>query len=189
MTADPGPADRARGVPGPIVLVGLSGAGKTVVGRLLARRLGWRFLDLDAEVERRAAASIARIFAEDGEQVFRDLEAAVTRAARPDRNTVVSTGGGWMARPELRDSWPGAVRVWLRVEPVAAVARLADERSTRPLLAGPDPVTELDELLSSRSPAYRLAEVAVGTDRLDPEAVVEAILHEIESGEKSREAR
>jgi shikimate kinase len=189
VTADPGPADRARGVPGPIVLVGLSGAGKTVVGRLLARRLGWRFLDLDAEVERRAAASIARIFAEDGEQVFRDLEAAVTRAARPDRNTVVSTGGGWMARPELRDSWPGAVRVWLRVEPVAAVARLADERSTRPLLAGPDPVTELDELLSSRSPAYRLAEVAVGTDRLDPEAVVEAILHEIESGETSREAR
>jgi hypothetical protein len=50
-------------------------------------------------------------------------------------------------------------------------------------------VTELDELLSSRSPAYRLAEVAVGTDRLDPEAVVEAILHEIESGETSREAR
>lgn len=177
---DAGPAaspPAARAAPsGPIVLVGLSGAGKTVVGRLLAARLTWPFLDLDAEVERVAGRTIADIFAQEGEQAFRDFESQVTRSARVDSTTVVSTGGGWMARPELRDAWPAAARVWLRVEPGRAVSRLARERSSRPLLAGPDPETALQRLLSDRLPAYRLAEIAVRTDGLSPEAVVDAIL-------------
>jgi shikimate kinase len=158
------------------VLVGLSGAGKTVVGRLLAARLAWPFLDLDAEVERVAGRPIADIFAQQGEQAFRDLESQATRSARVDRRTVVSTGGGWMARPDLRDVWPGAVRVWLRVEPGNATSRLARERTSRPLLAGPHPEKALERLLSDRLPAYRLAEISVRTDGLAPEAVVEAIL-------------
>ena len=165
-----------RSPPGPLVLVGLSGAGKTVVGRLLAARLAWPFLDLDAEVERVAGLPIADIFARQGEQAFRDLESQVTRSLQVDSRTVVSTGGGWMARPELRDAWPGAMRVWLRVEPGSAVSRLARERSTRPLLAGPDPEKALERLLSDRLPAYQLAEIAVRTDGLAPEAVVESIL-------------
>jgi shikimate kinase len=162
--------------PGPIVLVGLSGAGKTAVGRLLAGRLDWAFVDLDEEVERVSGRSIAAVFAEEGQSRFRDLEAQVTRSAAVDSRTVVSTGGGWMARPELRGIWPDAVRVWLRVEPGNAVARLARERSTRPLLAGPDPEAELRLLLADRLPAYRQAEIAVPTDGLAPEAVVAAIL-------------
>jgi shikimate kinase len=161
---------------GPIVLVGLSGAGKTVVGRLLATRLAWAFVDLDSEVERVSGRSIADIFADQGEQAFRDLESQVTRSAGVDPKTVVSTGGGWMARPDLREAWPGAVRVWLRVEPVSAASRLARGSSSRPLLAGPDPEAALRRLLSDRLPAYRLAEIAVRTDGLAPEAVVEAIL-------------
>jgi len=170
---------------GPIVLVGLSGAGKTVVGRLLAGRLDRAFVDLDEEVERVAGRSIATVFAEQGQSGFRDLEARVTRAAAVDSRTVVSTGGGWMARPELRETWPDAIRVWLRVEPGSAVARLARERSTRPLLAGPDPEAELRLLLADRLPGYRLAEIAVRTDGLAPGAVVEAILEElVEAGRR-----
>ena len=176
----PGWVDRAI-LAGPIVLVGLSGAGKTAVGRLLARRIRWSFLDLDAEVESLSGRSIIDIFATDGEQVFRDLEARVTEAASIDRTTVVSTGGGWMARPELRETWPDAVCVWLRVEPASAVSRLARERSARPLLAGPDPEAELKKLLACRLPAYRLAEYSVRTDGLAPEAVVEAILAEFQT--------
>lgn len=161
---------------GPVVLVGSSGAGKTVVGSLLAARLTWSFLDLDAEVERLAGCTIADLFEREGEGSFRDLEARVTRSARVTRHTVVSTGGGWMARAELRDTWPGAVRVWLRVEPGVAAARLARDRSTRPLLAGPYPESELRRLLTGRIPAYRLAEMAVRTDGLSPEAVVNVIL-------------
>jgi shikimate kinase len=160
---------------GPIVLVGLSGAGKTVVGRLLAQRLAYRFLDLDSEVERLAGCSIADLFDREGEGVFRDLEEQVTRSAIVDSATVVSTGGGWMHRPELRETWPGAVRVWLRVEPESAVSRLAQERSTRPLLAGPDPETALRRLLADRLAAYETAEIAVRTDGLTPDAVVVAI--------------
>ncbi len=163
---------------GPIVLVGLSGAGKTVVGAILARRLGWAFLDLDEEVERVEGRSIAEIFAMDGEAAFRDREAMVTRGARVDGSTVVSTGGGWMGRPALRDTWPGAVRVWLRVEPESAVRRLAQLASTRPLLAGPDPEVALQKLLVERLHSYRLAEIAIRTDGLSPEAVAEAILNE-----------
>ena len=77
---------------------------------------------------------------------------------RVDSRTVVSTGGGWMARPELRETWPDAVRVWLRVEPGSAVSRLARDRSTRPLLAGPDPENATRRLLvrqAARLPAGR----------------------------------
>jgi len=178
IVPDPGAPNSLRG---PLVLVGLSGAGKTAVGRLLARRLRWRFLDLDSEVENLSGRSIAEIFATNGEQAFRDLEARVTESASIAGTTVVSTGGGWMARPELRDRWPGALRIWLSVEPASAVARLAEARSTRPLLAGPDPEAELTRLLAGRLPAYRLAEYSVRTDGLAPEAVVEAILAEFET--------
>lgn len=182
----PGPDPEAAKIPGPIVLVGLSGSGKTAAGRLLARRLGWRFLDLDEEIEALASVSIPEIFAERGEEGFRALEARVTREARASRETVVSTGGGWMERPELRDSWPGCVRIWLRVEPGAAAARLANRPFSRPLLAGPDPESTLAKLLRRRRPAYMLAEHAVRTDGLDPEAVVDAILGAIEApGERA----
>ncbi|MHC4411207.1 MAG: shikimate kinase [Planctomycetota bacterium] len=178
-----GPSDDRRSAKpqspaGPIVLVGLSGAGKTVVGRLLARRLDWSFVDLDVEVERVAGHSIADVFAEQGEPAFRELEARVTQSAAVDSRTVVSTGAGWMARPELRETWPDAVRVWLQVEPGCAAARLALDRPTRPLLASPDPEDELRRLLGSRLPGYQLAEVAVRTDGLATEAVVDAILDE-----------
>jgi len=183
-SADRRPAEPVF-LPGPIVLVGLSGAGKTVVGELLAARLDWPFLDLDSEVERAAGCSIADLFAREGERAFRDLEGRVTRAAAVESRTVVSTGGGWMARPELRDIWPDAVRVWLRVEPGSAVSRLARNRSTRPLLAGPDPEAALRRLLADRLPAYRLAEIAVRTDGLAPEAVVDATLDRLaEAGQR-----
>ena len=84
-----------------------------------------------------------------------------------------------MARPELRDMWPDAVRIWLRVEPESAVSRLARDGSTRPLLAGPDPEWELRRLLADRLAAYQMAEVAVRTDGLAPEAVVGAILERL----------
>ena len=161
---------------GPIVLVGLSGAGKTVVGRLLAQRLAYTFVDLDSEVENLVGCSIADLFAREGERAFRDLEDQVTRSASVDSETVVSTGGGWMNRPELREMWPDAVRIWLRVEPESAVSRLARERSTRPLLAGPDPESELRRRLAERLAAYQMAEISVRTDGLALEAVVAAIL-------------
>ena len=168
-----------NGLNGPIVLVGLSGAGKTEVARCLAAMLDWDLLDVDSEVERLATRSIAAIFAAGGESEFRDLEAHVTLSSTPGARTVVATGGGWMARDELRDAWPGSTRVWLSVSPEAALERLARERLTRPLLAGPDPRGTLESLLAERLPAYAIAEYTVYTDGRTPDEVAEAILAEL----------
>lgn len=166
-------------VEGPIVLVGLSGAGKSRVAPALAEALGWEALDLDAEVERLAGRAIPAIFEAGGEEAFRDLEARATRTASPAPHTVIAAGGGWMTRPELRDAWPESTRVWLKVSPAVALERLASERLTRPLLAGRDPreaLEELDALLASRSSSYALAEIAVDTDGRTPAEVGREIL-------------
>ncbi len=167
---------RGKRLSGPIVLVGLSGAGKTAVGRLLATRLDWAFLDLDAEVERLAGRDIAAIFADGGEVAFRSLEAEVTAAAGLAPGTVIATGGGWMARPELRDRWPAGVRIWLQVEPGAAVARLGADRAARPLLRGAEPVESVETMLAARLPSYALSEYTVRTDGREPDELVEEIL-------------
>ena len=184
MPRDPGlPSDATRRAPaGPVVLVGLSGAGKTLVGRLLAERLQRPFIDLDSEVERLEGLSVPEIFAARGEDGFRELEKSATVGLDAAAEAVVSTGGGWMARPELRDAWPGAVRVWLGVDPATAAARLAQEPRTRPLLAGPDPEASLRELLAERLPAYRLAEVHVRTDEKAPSDVVDEICRALAGG-------
>jgi shikimate kinase len=123
--------------------------------------------------------SVSEIFAARGEAGFREMERSVTLAAEVTSETVVSTGGGWMARPELRDVWPGAIRVWLVVDPATAAVRLARERRTRPLLAGPDPEAALETLLVDRLPAYRLSEVHVLTEDRAPAEVVDEICREL----------
>lgn len=180
MSAPPGEPDEpgASGVPGRILLVGLSGSGKSTVGRLLARRLGYGFLDLDEEVERATGRSVADIFRRSGEEEFRRLEVRASEAARARNRVVVATGGGWMARRDVERAWSDAVRVWLRVSPATAAARLAGT-GDRPLLAGADPEATLADLLEERRGAYAEAEVAVETERRSPAGVVAEILKQL----------
>lgn len=184
----PGPA---AGLPERIVLVGFMAAGKTTVGRRLARRLGYRFVDLDREVERRAGRTIPEIFREAGEAGFRELEAEATRALDvgptpegadgDDRGLVIAAGGGWMARPELRDRWTGACRVWLRVDAPTVLERVSDV-SSRPMLDPADPLASARRLLEAREDDYRRAEAAVDTAGLAPEEVVERVLEALRAG-------
>lgn len=181
-------ADRAAGPeadpPDRIVLVGFMAAGKSSVGRHLARRLGYRFVDLDDEVERRAGRPIQEIFREEGEGRFRELEAAVTREldATQGRGLVVAAGGGWMARPELRDRWPGAVRVWLTVETGTVLERVGDDLEGRPMLDPGDPLGSARRLLAEREEAYARAEARVETDGATIEEVAERVLREVRAG-------
>lgn len=178
-------------LPDRIVLVGFMAAGKSTVGRLLARRLGYRFVDLDREVELRAGHPIPEIFRREGETRFRELEAEATTALDPPAEgesaasdaggVVVAAGGGWMARPELRDRWPSALKVWLRVEPATVVRRVRDVAS-RPMLDPRDPLGSARRLLAERREAYARADVAVGTDDLAPEEVAERVLRELRAG-------
>jgi len=170
------PAKAGRGRPERIILVGFMASGKSAVGRLLAVRIGYAFVDLDAEVEQIAGKSIPDIFGRQGEAHFRALEEEATRRCDPLRGVVIATGGGWMARPELRDRWPEATRVWLQVSPDAVIMRAGREPAiARPLLAGPAPERAVRRLLEIRTPAYALAELCVETDGRAPEEVADRI--------------
>lgn len=154
-------------------------AGKTSVGRLVAERLEWPLIDLDAEVERVAGRPIPEIFRREGEEGFRELEARVTRELSLPERAVVATGGGWMARPGLRSSWEDAVRIWLHVEAADVLARLGGELDSRPMLAGEPPEAAVRDLLEERRREYARAEIRVETTGRTTEEVAEEVLRAV----------
>ncbi len=149
---------------GPIVLVGLMAAGKTSVGRRLAADLALRYVDLDAEIERRAGMSVDELFSRHGELAFRELEARVSEDLMPGSDAVVAVGGGWMANPAARGAWPTARTVWLTVSPEEAARRVGSETGSRPLLDGENTRSVLARLSAQRLPAYGEATYTVDTD-------------------------
>jgi shikimate kinase len=164
-----------------LTLIGYRATGKTTLAKLLAERLGWDWIDADVEIERRAGKSIARIFAEEGEPAFRDLEALVIAdLCRRDR-LVLAAGGGAPLRAESRRAMREAGKVvWLTARPETIQARMSADATTtarRPNLTDKTPLQEVVELLEKREPVYReSADWAVDTEGRTPEALVEEIL-------------
>ena len=159
-----------------VVLVGLPGAGKTVVGEGVSMAVRRPFLDLDHEIERREGMPISQIFAERGEHHFRDLERKITEELRGTGGMILSPGGGWIADGgNVALLRPPARIIYLRVRPETALARLGSERSTRPLLQRPDPLGELKRLYEGRQAAYETADVTVDTEQLSVEQVINMV--------------
>jgi len=160
-----------------IILVGMMGAGKTTVGRSLARRLGWTHLDSDAQVMERTGRSVPELFAERGEAAFRAEESQVLAdALSGDEPVVVSAAGGVVLSDENRAllARSGTV-VWLRADPRLLVERVGRGQG-RPLLDD-DPASRLVELYQVRRPLYEsLAEIVVDVDGKSPDEVVDRIL-------------
>ena len=150
-----GPAGSAREMV--ISLIGGRGSGKTTVGGTLADRLGWEFIDADAEVVRRDGRDIPQIFAEDGEPAFRKAEEAAI-AALLDRtdDAVLATGGGAVlsadTRRRLRAAGPV---VWLTADAETLAARVAADATERPSLTGRPAAEEMAEVLAARTPLYQ----------------------------------
>ena len=165
-----------------MVLLGFMAAGKTAVGRELARRLGWTHVDLDAWIEQRDGRRIATIFSEDGEARFREMEARATGDVVAMRGVVLSPGGGWITRPEnLEALGAGTLSVWLQVSPEEAVRRAGGTPGERPLLAGPHPLAAARRLLEQRAPLYARAALHVNTEGRPPETVAEIIESEVKA--------
>jgi shikimate kinase len=162
---------------GTIWLVGAMGAGKSSVGPALARRLGRRFVDTDAEIEREQGQAVAAIFARAGEPAFRALEREmVTRwLGEP---AVVALGGGAIVEAGVRSAVARAgTVVWLRARPETLLARLG-EAASRPLLAGLSEaarLARLREILAEREAAYASAALVVDTDGCGVDEVVERV--------------
>jgi shikimate kinase len=169
-----------------LILVGLPGAGKSVVGEALAQRLNRSFLDFDREIERREGSSIAEIFAVRGEPYFREQEIALTLELRQCGNMVVAPGGGWVTNKGVVEIIrPPARLVYLKVKPETALARLGAQRAARPLLSRPDPLGELRRLLLERENAYGQADHVVSAEVLDVQRVVDKLV-ELASTIKAR---
>lgn len=159
-------------------LVGYRGTGKTTVGRLLAERLGWRFVDADQRIEAIAGRPIAAIFAERGEPAFRDLEQSVLAELATADRLVLATGGGAVVRPANRPVLRrfGCV-AWLTADPAVLADRLRAEADNRPALTAAGTLGEIADVLAARTPFYReVADVTVGTDGLSPAEIAESIL-------------
>ncbi|MEY3733335.1 MAG: hypothetical protein RL347_694 [Actinomycetota bacterium] len=163
-----------------IVLVGAPGAGKSTVGRRLARRWHVEFHDSDQLIEQRAGKPVADIFVEDGEPAFRALEREVIADALESLNGVLSLGGGAVLDPATRERLRGTECAWLRVG-VSEATRRVGLNASRPLLLGNVRGT-LITLLDERTPLYEdVATWVVDTDGRSVDDVVDAVAAAVEA--------
>lgn len=159
-----------------LVLVGFMGAGKTTVGRLVAERLGLAFVDVDAELERRAGRSIAAIFAADGEAGFRAREAELIAEVARGVGQLIAAGGGALLRPESRAALEaGGVLVCLRAR-AEEIARRLGEAAERPLLAADPSGERVAALLAERQALYDTVRLQVETTGRTPAQVADEVV-------------
>jgi shikimate kinase len=156
-----------------VTIIGYMGSGKTTVGRILARTLGWEFVDLDRTIAKETGCGIPEIFAHSGEEHFRDLEhRALLAALDGGRERVVACGGGIVVRPENRDKLKGAVTVFLREDLGVLYGRTRGPR--RPLRAASR--EEFERRFAARLPFYEeVADLVVVARGGPPEAVAKEI--------------
>ncbi len=160
-----------------LFLIGMMGAGKTTVGRLLAAALGCEFLDCDAELERRSGVRIATMFELEGEQGFREREALLLEelSARPD--IVLATGGGVVLRASNRECLRSRGLVLFLDVSAAEIERRTQHDCSRPLLNAPDRRARIEALLAERQPLYReIAHVRFRSPARNPRRLASVIL-------------
>jgi shikimate kinase len=166
-----------------LILVGMMGAGKSTVGRLLARRLKRSFYDTDDEIERRCGVRIPVIFDIEGEAGFRARETQVIAELCALDNTVLATGGGAvLAEENRRVLGARGIVVYLHARPPHLWQRVQHDRN-RPLLATADPQKKLETLYAERDPLYReLADVVVDTGKQSVQTLAKDLLARLEGG-------
>lgn len=163
-----------------LVLIGLMGAGKSTIGRRLAAKIGWKFVDADDAIAEAAGCSIADIFSIHGEAIFRDLEVRVIKRLLSEEPCVLATGGGaWMQAPVRQAIQSSATSIWLRATLPVLLSRV-EHRSHRPLLEAGDKKTIMENLMQERYPVYAQATITIDSGQSSHEKVVEAIIHALQ---------
>ena len=170
-----------------IALIGFMGAGKTAVGQLLAKKLDWKFVEMDPLIEQKAGKSIPDIFQQDGEVAFRELEIEVTKEVSREKNLVIACGGGIVLNKinidRLRKE---SMIVYLTASTKTILKRTSADKNERPLLNVQDKALSIQELLAFRTPFYeRAADIKINTSKLDIGSVVEQIINRVKEGEST----
>jgi shikimate kinase len=149
-----------------VALVGFMASGKSTIGRKLARRLGWGFVDTDALVVR-AHGAIAKIFASEGEAAFRRYErAAIAAALESCEPSIVALGGGALTLPENRTLLAErALRVFIKLSPEQILARVRRSREVRPVLGAAPTLATIKEIYTTRMPDYARSDLIVEATR------------------------
>ncbi len=168
-----------------IALIGFMGAGKTAVGKALAKRLNREFVELDSLIEQKAGKSIPEIFQQEGEVAFREFEIEVTKEVAQQKNLVIACGGGLVLNRINIDRLRNECRiVYLTASPRIILKRISGDGSERPLLKVANPASTIHELLTFRKPFYeRAADVKINTSKLDIDSVIELIIKRMNEDE------
>ena len=152
--------------------VGFMGTGKTTVGRALAHRLGFEWLDVDEQIERARGKTVSRIFEESGEAAFRALERQFIESGHPAKRAIVSCGGGLVVQPGMLDLLKTKGVVICLHATLETVLERTRQSNSRPLLNVADPLARIRALYAEREPVYRRAGTLVLTDnRTLPEII------------------
>ena len=174
-----------------LFLIGYMGCGKSSIGRPLAKRLGLKFVDMDAEIERRCGVSVQQFFADRGEEAFRRLERELLRELTSAEDTVVATGGGVPCFFDNMELMNGAgVTVYFKLAPEKLAARLEHGKAKRPLLRGKSQrelVEYIRENLERREPFYSRARLIVACDSMSDEYVARHVEMYLENSQPKRE--
>ena len=140
-----------------IILCGFMGCGKSTIGNLLSKKMGMSFVDLDSYIEKRENKTVAEIFADSGEEYFRQIEKEVSKELARKKALIIATGGGTLTFRENVDVFKNSGKIVLLDVPVEVVSERLREDTTRPLLNRPDKEQAMRELYEKRMPLYQNA--------------------------------
>lgn len=159
-----------------IILTGFMGTGKTTLGKKLARKLDYQFIDTDVEIERRAGKTVGDIFEDDGEASFRQMEQDLVRDLARQQGLIISTGGGLVMNPDNVTTLNGCgLIVCLTATPEEIFERVSAQQQVRPLLLEDDPRKKIEQLLTQREPVYSQFE-QLSTSGKSPDELVARLL-------------
>jgi XRE family transcriptional regulator, aerobic/anaerobic benzoate catabolism transcriptional regulator len=175
-----GPAHRRKSFSG-IALIGLRGAGKSTLGKILAKKIGWKFVELNKEIEAENGLSVAEIIALYGQEGFRRMEqAALGQLLARSELTVLATGGGIVSEPITFDLVLSSFyTIWLKAEPEEHMSRVRGQGDLRPMADDRSAMAELRNILVSREPLYARANAVVNTAGLSVDAAAARLMEAV----------
>ena len=158
-----------------LVLVGMMGSGKSLIGKILSRKLNFDFIDTDSQIEEKEKKAIPEIFKNSGEKYFRDIEELISIKSLKLNNKVIALGGGGYINPTIRKYvLKKCISVWLNWKSDILINRIKNSKK-RPLAMKLN-ISELQKLIINRSTIYNLSDYKINCDKLDKKQIVEKII-------------